>query len=158
VTAYGMLVDALDLSGARGRDILLYLIAAAVAATIGFAFTRSRWTLAIVGLGLVPLLVLPFAEHVARPGLVRLFDAVHDAHGYLGVDTPEWSPTFASDTASWFGPIGLICVVGTLAVAVVARRRGTALLFAVAPAAWFVLVALTLSYNPFLGRFFIFPV
>jgi hypothetical protein len=27
-----------------------------------------------------------------------------------------------------------------------------------APVAWFVLVALTLSYNPFLGRFFIFPV
>jgi len=158
VTAYGILVDTLDVSGARGRDILLYVIAAAIAAAIGFAYTRSRWTLAILALGLVPLLVLPLAEHVARPGLVRLADAVNDPHGYLGVDTPHWSPTFASDTASWFGPIGLICVTGTLAVAVVIRRRGTTLLFAAAPVAWFLLVAITLSYNPFLGRFFIFPV
>jgi Glycosyltransferase family 87 len=158
VTAYGVLVDFLDLSGARGKDILIYLIAAAVVAGAVFAVSRSRRAFAIVGLGAVPLLILALAEHVGRPSLVHLSNAVHDPRGYLAAGTPQASPTIASDTASWFGPVGLLCLVGAVVYVILRRPRGVAALFAVAPVVWFVLVALTLSYNPFLGRFFIFPV
>jgi hypothetical protein len=43
---------------------------------------------------------------------------------------------------------------------VVLRRvdSPTARVFVLAPFVWFVLTGLTLSYNPWLGRFFVFPV
>ena len=158
VTAYGMLVDTLDLSGARGKDILFYVIAGVVVAAATFAFRRSPWALSIAALGALPMLVLVLSEHVGRPSLVHLYNSVHDPRAFLAFDASQSSPTIASDTASWFGPVGLLCVAASVAIVLFAKRRQPALLFAVAPLGWFVLVALTLSYNPFLGRFFIFPV
>lgn len=164
VTAVGTAVDLLDLSGARGRDILIYLVVAVVVAAISFSSTRSwRSALSVALWGLVPLVLLAVTDHLGRPALVHLSNAVGDSRGYLATGAAAASPTIASDTASWFGPIGFICVVAVTGFAMFSQRRRAALprpavVFAFAPLMWFALVALTLSYNPFLGRFFIFPV
>jgi hypothetical protein len=156
VTAFGMVVDLFDVSGSRGKDVLIYVIAAAVVAAVAFARGRSRSVIVILALAAVPLIVLALSEHVGRPALVHLYNVVHDPNGYLAVDTPQASPTIASDTASWFGAVGLL---GILAAPVLVRAQSrTDRVLAVAPLFWFALVALTLSYNPFLGRFFVFPV
>jgi 4-amino-4-deoxy-L-arabinose transferase-like glycosyltransferase len=167
VTALGIGVDTLDLSGAVGADILIYgLGALAVAAGLFFARQHRRaWGSALLGGAIVaatfPLLLL--SEHVGRPALVHLYDALGKPSGYLAIgDNVASSPTSASDTVSWFGPVGFLFVTGVLIamLQLMRRRQLTQLegLFAFAPVAWFVLVALTLTYNPWLGRFFVFPV
>lgn len=156
VTAFGAIVDLFDVSGARGKDILIYVVVGVVVAAVAFTRTRAPRTLLIAPLACLPLLVLGLSEHVGRPLLVHLYNAVDDPRGYLAFGAPQSSPTIASDTASWFGPVGLVCIV---VAPFLARARGrVARLLAIAPLVWFVLLALTLSYNPFLGRFFIFPV
>jgi hypothetical protein len=167
VTALGMAVDTLDLSGSRGKDILIYLLAAAIVVMLLVAQGRPRrraWSWGLLAGALVasPLLMLGLSEHVGRPSLEHLYDKLGDPRGYLGVGSVAASPTIASDTASWFGPAGFLLVTGAAGALAFGRGRAAlprlGLAFALAPIAWFVLVASTLSYNPFLGRFFIFPV
>ena len=166
VTAYGMVVDTLDVSGALGRDILLYGIVAFVVAGSMLVLRGgwASWKRAGLAAAIVasPFLLLAISEHIGRPSLVRLYDVLGKPEGYLGEGSVA-SPTVASDTASWFGPVGFLCTLGAIVVlaAALAKRRSLMRVggaFAVAPAAWFVLLALTLSYNPWLGRFFIFPI
>jgi hypothetical protein len=70
--------------------------------------------------------------------------------------------TTASESVSWFGPLGLL-LVGGAALAGVALWRRRALppltvLLAVAPVIWLVLVSLTIGYDIWQGRFFMYPV
>jgi Glycosyltransferase family 87 len=166
VTAYGMLVDTLDVSGASGRDILFYGLGAVLVAGALLVVSRRRAVgrrSALVAAAIVasPFVLLAVSEHVGRDTLVRLYDWLGKPRGFLGEGSPA-SPTVASDTASWFGPVGFLCVLGALVLAWIAARRrsidGPVAVLAAAPAVWFVLVALSLSYNPWLGRFFVFPV
>jgi hypothetical protein len=168
LTAYGLLVDTLDLSGAQGRDLLLY-VAAAVVVAVGLALAppRSRRGVrsAVLAGGIVasPLVLLAASTHVGRPSLVRFYDFLGQPQGYLAVgDLVASSPRTASDTASWFGPLGLLLVLGAgTATLVLVRRRGLpriAVVAASAPLLWFAVVALTLTYHPWQGRFFIAPV
>jgi hypothetical protein len=90
---------------------------------------------------------------------VDLYDALGKPQGYLAIgDDVTSSATVASDTASWFGPLGLLLV---LVAIVLVRRRRLPRIAVVAPATplfWFAVVALTLTYHPFQGRFFIAPI
>jgi hypothetical protein len=168
LTAIGTAVDTLDLSGAVGADIFVYAIAG-LAVAAGLLVVRRLIrpaSVAAIVAGVVaaaPPVVLGLTEHVGRPALVHLYNALGKPEGYVpSGDTPISSPTVASQTASWFGPLGLLLVIVTGVAAAVFYRRGRlqryALILALAPAIWFVFIALTLSYNPWLGRFFIFPV
>jgi 4-amino-4-deoxy-L-arabinose transferase-like glycosyltransferase len=161
VTAVGMAVDTLDLSGARGEDILLYLIAGLVVVLVLVRFARSDVKQALVAAAILasPFLLLELSTRVGRPTLERLYSAINDPRGYIAMGSAAASPTIASDTASWFGPIGFLLVTAVAVVAVRSKpREPLTLVFALAPFGWFLLLGLTLSYNPFLGRFFIFPV
>jgi 4-amino-4-deoxy-L-arabinose transferase-like glycosyltransferase len=157
VTAVGMAADSLDVSGSHGSDIFLYAIAALVVA-VGFAFSRAALAGALLAAS--PFALLALSDHVGRPILDHLYDALGKPRGYVPAgDLAVASARVASDTASWFGAVGFVFVVGA-AVVVFARRARSPFqrVFVLAPFAWFVLVAVTLSYNPWLGRFFIFPV
>ena len=156
VTAFGTFVDLFDVSGAPGKDVLIYVIVGVVVAVVAFRRSRAPRTFVIALVAALPLLVLVLSEHVGRPLLVHLHNAVADPRGYIAVDTPQASPTIASDTASWFGPVGLVCILAAPLLAGARSRVGR--LLTIAPLLWFVMLSLTLSYNPFLGRFFIFPV
>ncbi|HSC73839.1 MAG TPA: hypothetical protein VLB89_06705 [Gaiellaceae bacterium] len=162
VTLFGDAVDTLDLSGARGKDILIYAIAAVmVAAAFVLAGSRLRTATAAGAVVAGVLVLLPLA-HAGRSGLLHLYDALGKPAGYLAVGDPVTaSPTIASDTASWYGPTGLLLVIGTIVIATLRYRRRAlpagALVAAYAPAAWLALAAVTLTYHPWQGRFFVFP-
>jgi hypothetical protein len=162
VTLYGDSVDLLDLSGAQGKDILLFVVAAIVVAG-GLALRRTRLSAAIAAGSVVAavLLIHPLSD-AGRSGLLRLYDALGNPPGYLAEGDPATaSPTIASDTASWFGPIGLPLIASMAVVTTVLFRRRSStsaeLVAAYAPVAWLLLVAVTLTYHPWQGRFFIFP-
>jgi hypothetical protein len=162
VTAFGDLVDTIDLSGAKGRFVLLFV---PVALIVALALVRSGRRLAIAAATVVlsPLVLVAFSDHVGRPLLLHLYDAVGKPAAYLAVgDDVNSAPTTAGDTVSWFGPVGLFLVLAaTVAAARRIRRRTLPLsagVLAVAPLAWLLLVALTLTYHPWQGRFFVFPV
>lgn len=164
VEAYGLGVDTLDLSGAQGRDLLLFPVAAAAVA-LGLVLRKRRPDQALVAAALVcsPLLALVISTEIGRPTLLDLYDALGKPAGYLAVgDAVSSSPRTASDTASWFGPLGLLFVIGVGLIAIREVRRGSlpriAAVAAAAPLVWFLLVALTLTYHPWQGRFFIVPV
>ena len=102
------------------------------------------------------------ATQVGRPALVALHDSLGSPQAYLAEGATASSPTTASDTGSWFGPVGLLLVSGTgISAFILARRRvleRTALVAATAPLLWLLLVASSLTYHPWQGRFFIYPV
>jgi hypothetical protein len=162
VTLVGDAVDTLDLSGARGKDILLYVIAAVVlAAALTLAGSHPRTGAGAGAVVAGVLVILPLA-HAGRSVLVHLYNALGQPPGYLAIGDPvTTSPTIASDTASWYGPVGLLLATGVIVVATLGFRRRTlsagALVAAYAPAAWLVFVAVTLTYHPWQGRFFVFP-
>jgi len=168
LAGYGLAVDTLDLSGAQGRDLLLYVVAAVIVA-LGlalFAERTRRNTRCALGAGLIvasPLILLVLSTRLGRPSLIRLYDWLGKPDGYLAVgDDVASSPRTASDTASWFGPLGFLLVVGVGIVAFAMVRKGSlarAAGMAIAvPLTWFALVGLTLTYHPWQGRFFIVPV
>ena len=70
--------------------------------------------------------------------------------------------TTASDSLSWFGPLGFALVVGFGVVAALLVRRGSlpplAVVLATAPLASFLLISVSLTYDEWQGRFLIFPV
>jgi cytochrome c-type biogenesis protein CcmH/NrfF len=168
LTAYGLLVDTFDVSGAEGADIWLYVIAAVVVGTALFTLSRRRrgaaWTIAgATAVVASPLALALVSERVGRPILLRLYEWLDRPDGYIAIgDSVSSSPRTASDTASWFGPVGFLLVLGAAVAAIVLIRRRSlprlAWLAAAAPLAWFALVALTLTYHPWQGRFFIYPV
>ena len=168
VSLTGLIVDWLDLSGAQGEDILLYLVAASVVAgglALAGRCSRTPWSRSAAGAALLvasPLALWVLSVHVGRPALVSLYRGFGEPEAFLAEGAPAASPTSASDTGSWFGPAGLVLVVGVAIAAVVLTRRGaferTAVVAAGAPLAWLLLVSLTLTYHPWQGRFFIYPV
>jgi hypothetical protein len=164
VTAFGDLVDTIDLSGAKGSFILLF-VPIAVIVTLALARSGYRPALALAAgvVAISPLLLLVLSEHVGRPLLVHVYNAVGKPPAYLAFgDDVNSAPTTAGDTVSWFGPVGLF-LVSAAAVAAFGRIRRRTLpasagVLAAAPIAWLAMVALTLTYHPWQGRFFVFPV
>ena len=167
LTAYGLLVDLFDVSGAQGADIWLYVVGAVVVGAILVVLRRHReprWLIAGAAVAVAsPLALLVLSQEVGRPVLLHLYDWLGRPDGYVAIGDPvSSSPRTASDTASWFGPAGFLLLLGAAVAAIVLSRRGSlprlALTAALAPVVWYVLVALTLTYHPWQGRFFVYPI
>jgi hypothetical protein len=164
----GLALDSIDVSGARGADILLYPAAALVAGVcLALTGRRSRsreWIGVAVAMALIasPVLLHVLAVDLGKPLLVRVLHGLGNPPAYIPPSgNPTLSPTLASDTGSWFGPVGFVLALGVAAGVLLLVRRGAiprvAELFALAPLAWVVLVGSSLTYLPWQGRFFLFP-
>jgi len=177
LAGFARILDAFDLSGAErtdrfvlpeltDSDVLAYVVAAVVLAAglvaASLVTRRPAWRvgLAAGALALVPLLVAP-----AGYGLWRVFAKAHDVVGGRNEALPagEWPPqTTASESLSWFGPLGLVLVAGAAIASLVFYRRralpALALVLAGAPLASLVLFSLTIEYDIWQGRFFVYPV
>lgn len=159
---YARVLDAFDLSGATGDDILVYPIVAAVVAVALVVSRRAEVFPALVTAAVImtPLLFLPVGYALWRV-FAKLHDVVDEPDGRLPVQ--GWlSQTSPSNDLSWFGPLGILLIVGVGVAVIVLFRRGsiprTSLVLAGAPLAWLVMVSATLAYDPWQGRFFIYPV
>jgi hypothetical protein len=178
LAAIARILDAFDLSGSEDArasvlanvfhtDLLLYVIVAAALTTVLIVVSivthrvPLRVGLLAGALAAVPLVIPPLSYVVWR-GFAKLHDLLGAAEGALPAG--EWPPqTTASESFSWFGPLGLLLVVGVGVAATVAlvRRRSPSvlvLLFAAAPLIWLLLVSVTIAYDTWQGRFFVFPV
>ncbi len=176
LAAFARVLDAFDLSGAESADrfvipglldsdLAAYVVAAAVLGItlLVAAAIRERDprpALAAGALVLLPLAVAPLGYM-----LWRVFAKLHDVLGGKTETLPagEWPPQVtASESLSWFGPLGLLLVVGCGVSAVALHRRRTlpalALVLAFAPLVWLVLLSLSITYDVWQGRFFTYPV
>lgn len=177
VAAMARTLDAFDLPGSEGThafvfsgllhaDVLLYVIVAAVltaslvVASLRPHRLRTQAALLAGALALVPLAIPPLSY-----GFWRVFAKVHQVLGTADGSLPagEWPPqTTASESFSWFGPLGLLLVTGVgLTTVILVRRRSVppfAVVLAAAPLLWLVLVSISIAYDTWQGRFFIFPV
>ena len=148
------LVQAVELPGASGRDLYLYLVAAALVAAIGMLLRQPRVGLVAAALTALTVLLLP---------LERLLHTVYfNGWQLVGYDqATEYGiirePTIASNLQSWYGPIGLaMSVVATVVVARAVRLRRLpflALTLAVSPVVFVVGMAIVTEYHPLNGRF-----
>jgi hypothetical protein len=177
LSAFARVLDTFDLSGAENAhrfvlptlldsDLLAYVAAAvllAAALLVAALVTRRstpRLAFTAGALALLPLAVAPLGY-----ALWRVFAKLHDLLGGPAGRLPvgEWpSQTTASETISWFGPLALFLLTAVAIASVVLYRRGSwsapAVVAATAPLAWLVLLSLSVEYDTWQGRFFIFPV
>ena len=157
-----LVVDAVDPSGAIGRDRFVYLVAAGLILVLGLR-TRGR-----VGIGLVvgaaALAGLPLAfrwiDHELLHAYQKLWVQLDRRDlAFLGFDKHL---TQASPFQSWYGALGLMLVIACFVLAWIGRRRGTlprvVWVLALAPLVWLVLQSITTFYSLFDGRYVVFAV
>ena len=153
-------IDAVDPSGAVGRDRFLYLVGAAVVLLLGVRGRRRFGWISIVVA--VALAALPLAFHAIDHELLHAYQKLwvslgrHDL-AFLGFDKHL---TAASPFQSWYGAAGLMLVLGGFVLAWLGLRRRTlprvAAVLALAPLVWLVLQAVTTFYSVFDGRYVVF--
>jgi Glycosyltransferase family 87 len=156
-----LVVDAIDPAGSVGRDRYLYVVAAAIVLAIGLAAAvrrRSRGA-GIAAIVAAVVVVVPAAFVTLHDRLLRGFQRVWLDIGepdlaFLGADRDAIPP---SPFVSWYGPLGVLMVLGSVALAVREIRREAlrraGLLFALAPVLYLVVVTIGLGYTPFHGRY-----
>ena len=165
VSALARLLDTMEVTGVQGWGAYAYVIGAALFGVALLVLSRSgrvdRGSASIAAaLVFVPLLLFPlsYATWRAFAKLQDVSDVPDDVLPVAG-----WqAQTLSSEEQSWFGPVGLLLAVGvgSAALVLVRRRRLPVLaaVFATAPLVWFLLVSVTLRYDPWQGRFFVYPV
>lgn len=147
-----------------GRDVLVYALAAAAFVLVAVAVERRRlrtsWLSVVV---VCAVACTPLAVPLVRERLLRAHEKLWLTLGErdlaaLDVNREAWSP---STVLSYYGPLGLILLIAaTLLVVRDVRRhslRPLAVLLAAAPFMFALLVAFALVYDPWRGRFFMFP-
>ena len=141
-------IQTVELPGATGRDVLLYLVAAVSIGVVGLALARPVVALTGAALAALPLLALPL-ENVLHRIWWRSLELV--GQGSLTRYDPGRDPTIASNSNSWYGPVGVaLAVVALVLVLRDVRRRAlppTAVVLVAAPCVLIVGSAVAVGYN-----------
>jgi hypothetical protein len=154
-------IDAVDPAGSVGRDRWLYLVAALVVLAVGLAIAmrRSSRGAAIAAVVAAAAVAVPVAFVTLHERLLDGFqrfwlDAGEPDLAFLGADRESVPP---SPFVSWYGPLAVLIVLAAVVLAVRDVRRGAlrkaALLFALAPVLYLVVITIGLGYTPFHGRY-----
>ncbi|HZR91579.1 MAG TPA: hypothetical protein VFA44_04135 [Gaiellaceae bacterium] len=163
---FRLAIDAIDPSGAGGRDRLVFVVAAAVVLAAGATLARRARSRAAAGAAVAAaaLTALPLAVHPLQHGLLHAYQKAWIELGnrrlaFLGFDR---HPTLASPFQSWYGPTGFLLFLAVLGLVRLARRRRAlpraATVLALAPAVWIVLQAIATQYSQWDGRYVMFAV
>lgn len=166
LTASAFLLDTFDLSGAVNMDLFVYMVAGGALVVASILAKRGDQSLSASALlrGGLFVAVIPFGVLLGSYLLWHVFETMDDfleaPEGRLPVRS--WvAPTEASESFSWFGPVGLLLPVAMCAATLVLVQRRSlprlAVLLAFAPLLWLVFVSLSLAYDRSEGRYFIFP-
>jgi hypothetical protein len=162
--AFTLAVSSFELPGASGANVLLYaacsaflLIAAAVSHRRRGGPNRDLLTASVLVIA-VPILVYLIARGLTDSWHWGWRLAGRRDYGDL---VPAFEPRVVSDSVvTWFGPLGASLVLVGLALAVRNRTpdRLTRIALAASPIVFLGIVAFGLTYDPWRGRFFVFPV
>jgi hypothetical protein len=155
-----LMLAADELPGAMGLDHLLYVLAAVVVAAFALSFgaapLRKRYRQAAVASGLVllPLALVPLGHGILRTTRKIFFELGRSDVGDLDA---QRSATKASPIFSWYGPLGVILTLLAIFLTIRAVRRHAlptvAVVLAVAPLIWIVLLAIAVPYWEWNGRY-----
>ena len=157
-----LVIDAVDPSGAVGRDRFLYLAAAGLILALGLRVRGRVGTGLVVGAAALAALPLAFRwiDHELLHAYQKLW--VHFDRrdlAFLGFDKHL---TRASPFQSWYGALGLVLVVACFVLAWIGRRHGSlprvVWVLALAPVIWLVLQSITTFYSLWDGRYVVFAV
>jgi hypothetical protein len=157
-----LLLNFAEVPGAAGWWAAAYVVAAAaLAASIvrelrGRREARGNASLAAV-VAVTPLVVLVLGP-IALRGYQWIF--FHSGEPGLGLFDNQRGVTGASAAGSYYGPLGALLVASVAAAPLLVKRRAlprVALLFALAPVVFALVLAVTLGYDSLLGRYFMFP-
>ena len=148
-----LLLDAVELPGAVGRDTLVPVLVGAAMAGVALLVRRGRRPLALAGalvalVGLVPIL-RDALDHGYRKAWVVLGEEDLSLLGF-----PR-DGTAVSSVESWSGVVGAV-VLGIGVVVGVGALRARSLpraILALAPLTWLVLLAGLADYTPAAGRY-----
>ena len=164
--AYRLFLDLIELPGAPfGRDLALIPFAAAllgIAATVAILRGRRREGSALAIGGLIvfvtPLLLISVGLGLSwtwRTGW-RVLGSDHLA----GQIKPFVLSTFSDSSATRYGPIGVLLLVGGVILALRAggSPRALRVALAAAPLAFLVVLAVAVPWDPWRARFFLFPI
>jgi hypothetical protein len=165
ITAMRLALSFVDMSGAPWRISLLFLVGAGVLAGIGLSRLRGSRSRAIGLLGAAAIT----AGVVASPLVVDVgVRPIYKVGLLLGAPTEfldelSWAlNTKAEPTLAWYGPLAPILLVAASVTAFLAwrRKRLPALTIALAAAPWLLLatLALSITWDPWRGRFLVFGV
>ena len=155
------LVDAVDPSGAVGRDRYLYVVAAAALALVGavLAIRRKSTRGAVVFLTAAALTLVPLAFPFANDRLLRAHQRLwlelgDPATAFIGFEGDSKVP---SPFNSWYGPVGLLVFLAAIPLLVRAVRRGAlsadTIAFLIAPIWYLAVIVLALGYHLGQGRY-----
>jgi hypothetical protein len=155
-----VLIDFAEAPGAAGWWALGYVFAASAAAAFAlWERPHARWPAALAGfVALMPLALL-VSEPIAKRGYQWVF--FHLGRPDLGQFDQSRGVTGASEFASYFGPLGLLLLASVVVVPIAVARRylpRVAVVFSAAPLLFAVVLAVSVTYEPWWGRFFAFPV
>jgi len=162
--AFRLMLNMFEVPGASGANGLLYALC-----TVGFliaagvAFRRRRPSgptllTAAVLVASVPVLVVALAWGLTN-GWHRWWRLI--GREDIAATIPAFQPPVLSDTViTWFGPLGVALVIVGLTAAVRGKQpcRGARIALAASPIAYLMVVAVGLTYDPWRGRFFVFPI
>ena len=149
-----LFLAAIELPGAVGLDVLLYLVVAAVVGALLYRTTR-RPVVAAAGaaVALLPLVAVGVEKQLLR-GTQKAWFAI--GREELALDAGR-SATTASPLFSWYGAAGaLLTILALVLVAREVRRRRlppVALALAAAPVLWVILVGIGIPYWEWNGRY-----
>ena len=155
------IVDAVDPSGAVGRDRFLYAIAAVALALAGIVLAIRRRSpgrafvlLVAAALALVPLAVVPLHDRLLRAHQRLWLELDDPGTAFIGF---EGDASIPSSFNSWYGPLGLLVFLAAVPVVVAAVRRGTlgrnTIAFLVAPVWYLGVIVFALGYHLGQGRY-----
>ncbi len=164
--AYQMIIESIELPGASpGRNLaLIYVVGAGLAGAAVVAVKRGRRQtgtslgIASIIVFLVPILLVATGRWLSwgwRTGW-----------GAVGRDDlanrlePFRLSTLSDSSSTWFGPVGALLVIGgvVLALRSPGPSRALRVALAVTPLCFLVVLAAGVPFDPWRGRFFVFPI
>lgn len=151
-TVHRFLLGLLDASGAPASTWRWFVLAGLIAAVAAALSRRPDESLRPALLATLLIMGAP----ALVVGAYRLLWGIREEPLLRSI------PTFtAGATPSWFGPLGALLAVAGVVIAIRQTRRRAAslltVLLAAMPVAFIVVLALSITWDPWRGRFFIFP-
>lgn len=151
-TVHRFLLGLLDVSGAPASTWRWFILAGLIAAAAAALSRRPDESLRPALLATLLIMGAP----ALVVGAYRLLWEIREDPLLRSI------PTFtAGATPSWFGPLGALLAVAGVVIAIrqTGRRAASMLtvLLAAMPVAFIVVLALSITWDPWRGRFFIFP-
>jgi hypothetical protein len=149
-----LLLDTVELPGAIGLERLWFVVAAVVVAGVALARRRPRDAAIAAAFTLAPLLLVAF-DHLLARGMQKTFlEFGRSDVAFLDVNRHA---TKASPIYSWYGPASVLLTLLALVLIVRGVRRRSvatvAVVLALAPVIWVVLLGLAIPYWEWNGRY-----